>query len=255
MTIRSDVRKGAPCWIDLMSSDTARSAEFYGELLGWTAEPPSEEHGGYVNFRLGDERVAGMLAAEPGAPADLWSVYLKVDDAAAVALAASAQGGHVVVDAMPVGDLGVMGFVVDAGGAGVGFWQPGQHRGGVVATTGAPCHFELHTREWHGSLDFYRAVFGWDVEVVSDTPEFRYALLAGMPDGEGAGVADSSSWLTDDQPARWDVYFSVDDVDKALARTEELGGAVVDPAESTPYGRLATATDATGARFKLRADA
>jgi predicted enzyme related to lactoylglutathione lyase len=255
MTIRNDVRNGAPCWIDLMSSDTARSIEFYGELLGWTAEPPSEEHGGYVNFRLNDERVAGMMAAEPGAPSDVWSVYLKVDDAEATAAAAAEHGGQVHVAAMPVGDLGVMGFLGDAGGAAVGFWQPGEHRGGVVATTGAPCHFELHTREWHRTLDFYRAVFGWDVEVVSDTPDFRYALLAGMPDGEGAGVADSSAWLTDGMAPHWAVYFSVDDVDKALARTEELGGTVVDPAESTPYGRLATATDATGTRFKLRADA
>ena len=34
-------------------------------------------------------------------------------------------------------------------------------------------------------------------------------------------------------------------------KTIELGGAVVAPAEDTPYGRLATATDATGAQFKL----
>ena len=36
-----------------------------------------------------------------------------------------------------------------------------------------------------------------------------------------------------------------------LARAVELGGAVVQPAEETPYGRLATLTDATGATFKL----
>jgi len=48
------------------------------------------------------------------------------------------------------------------------------------------------------------------------------------------------------------VYFEVDDVDAALAKTVELGGAIVQPAEDTPYGRLATATDSTGALFKLR---
>jgi predicted enzyme related to lactoylglutathione lyase len=50
------------------------------------------------------------------------------------------------------------------------------------------------------------------------------------------------------------VYFQVDDVDAALARTEELGGATVVAAERTPYGVLATATDSTGAMFKLRGD-
>ena len=29
---------GAPCWIDLYSSDTEKAAEFYGGLFGWTTE-------------------------------------------------------------------------------------------------------------------------------------------------------------------------------------------------------------------------
>ena len=52
----------------------------------------------------------------------------------------------------------------------------------------------------------------------------------------------------------WSVYFAVDDVDKALATVEKLGGAIVLPAEDTPYGRIASATDGKGAALKLRAD-
>jgi predicted enzyme related to lactoylglutathione lyase len=48
------------------------------------------------------------------------------------------------------------------------------------------------------------------------------------------------------------VYFHVDNADKTLAQITDLGGAVVQPAEDTPYGRLATASDPTGALFKLR---
>jgi predicted enzyme related to lactoylglutathione lyase len=40
-------------------------------------------------------------------------------------------------------------------------------------------------------------------------------------------------------------------VDARLARAVELGGSVVMPAEDTPYGRIATAADPTGAQFKL----
>ena len=43
----------------------------------------------------------------------------------------------------------------------------------------------------------------------------------------------------------------VEDTDAALARIVELGGSTVRPAEDTPYGRLAAATDPTGAQFKL----
>ena len=41
-------------------------------------------------------------------------------------------------------------------------------------------------------------------------------------------------------PAQWYVYFRSADVDATLAKVVELGGAVVNPAEDTPYGRLAT---------------
>jgi hypothetical protein len=62
---------------------------------------------------------------------------------------------------------------------------------------------------------------------------------------------DASGFLPAGVPAHWSVYFAVEDTDAALAKTVDLGGAVLMPAEDTPYGRLASATDATGAVFKL----
>ena len=53
-----------------------------------------------------------------------WTVYLESDDAAKTVEKAVACGGTVVTDAMPVADLGIMAFVVDPAGAGVGVWQP-----------------------------------------------------------------------------------------------------------------------------------
>jgi predicted enzyme related to lactoylglutathione lyase len=62
---------------------------------------------------------------------------------------------------------------------------------------------------------------------------------------------DASSFLPDETAAHWSVYFGVDSTDDALTRTGEMGGNTVQPAEDTPYGRLAVATDSTGAVFKL----
>ena len=53
-------------------------------------------------------------------------------------------------------------------------------------------------------------------------------------------------------PSQWSIYFGVDDTDTALARISDLGGSTVTPAEDTPYGRVASAADPTGALFKLR---
>ena len=46
------------------------------------------------------------------------------------------------------------------------------------------------------------------------------------------------------------MYFGTENADKSLATIVDLGGAVVQAAEDTPYGRLATATDPTGAVFR-----
>ena len=146
-----------------------------------------------------------------------------------------------------------MAVLADVGGAMIGMWQPDEHRGGVVATAGAPCHFELFTRDYEQAVQFYKDVFGWDPETAGDEPDFRYTCstwaTARMP-----GSWTPAPCLPEGVPAHWSVYFAVDDVDQTLAKVQELGGATIAAAENTPYGVLATAADATGAIFKLRAD-
>ncbi len=243
---------GAPCWVDLMTSDTEASREFYSQLFGWEAEEPADEFGGYFNFTKDAIRLAGCMASQPDSRLpDVWSIYLASDDAGKTVDLAIARGGGVHVQEMVVGDLGSMAMVSDPGGAVIGIWQPGLHRGfGITGKPGSPSWFELHTRDYQAAVDFYRDVFGWDTHVVSDTPQFHYTTLK---HGERwlAGIMDASGLLPDGVAAHWSVYFGVEDTDAALARTVELGGSILMAAEDTPYGRLAAAADPTGAQFKL----
>ncbi len=182
MPKRDSAPIGAPCWVDLFTSDPDRSRAFYGELFGWTSEEAGEEYGGYINFSKDSQGVAGCMKND-GASAmpDVWSIYLAVDDAVKTAEAAEANGGQVIAPAMQVMELGSMAVVTDAGGAAIGAWQPGLHKGfDVYGGPGTPTWFELHTRDYAATVDFYKAVFAWDAYVMSDTPEFRYTTL-----GEG----------------------------------------------------------------------
>lgn len=252
MPLRATAPTGAPIWIDLMTSDPDTTRPFYGELFGWTSVAGGEEYGGYINFLKDDVVVAGCMQNQPefGSP-DVWSVYLASDDAKATGDTAEAHGGAVVVPVMDVLDLGRMAVVTDPGGASIGVWEPGGHSGfGVLDEPGTPGWFELHTRDYDASVAFYRDVFAWDVHVAADTPGFRYSTL-GEGDGQLAGIMDAGAFLPEGVPAHWSVYFRVEDADATVATILRLGGSVVAPAEDTPYGRLATVADPTGAVFKL----
>ncbi len=256
MPTRDIAPLGAPCWIDLMTSDPDLSRAFYGELFGWTSEEAGEEYGGYINFFREGVHVAGAMRNDPswGAP-DVWSVYLAVADAPPTADAAAANGGSVMVPPMAVTTLGTMAVLTDPGGAAIGLWQPGDHKGfGVLDEPGSPSWFELHTRDYDAAVPFYEKVFDWDTHTMGDTPEFRYTTL-GEGESQLAGIMDSSAWLPEDVPAHWAVYFAVDDTDASLAATAKLGGSTLVPAEDTPYGRIAVAADPTGAPFRLRSNA
>ncbi len=261
MPNRESAPVGAPCWIDVFTSDPDKTRAFYGELLGWKSEEPNAEFGGYFNFTKDDRLIAGGMRNDGATETtDAWTVYLAVEDADATMKAAAANGGEVRSPAMAVGDLGTMAILADVGGAHLGIWQPGQHKGfGTIAEPGAPAWFELHTREYDKSVAFYRDVFGLEPHTLSDSPEFRYTTLndrdAGLSQGdtELGGIMDAAAFLPEGVPSYWTVYFMTDDADKAVAKVTELGGTVTEAPQDTPHGRLAAVTDSTGAAFKLMA--
>lgn len=252
MPLRDAAPVGAPCWIELFTSDTEAATTFYAALFGWTAETAGPEYGGYINLSKDELRVAGCMHndGEQGMP-NVWTIYLASDDAAATCAAAKEAGGQVYLDAMQVMDLGTMAMVADPDGAAIGVWQPGTHTGfAIFDEVDTPAWFELLSKEYDAAVAFYSTVFDWDVEVASDTPEFRYTTL-GHGEDQLAGVMDAAAFLPEGVPSHWSVYFRVADADAACARVVELGGSVMMPPEDTPYGRLATVVDPTGANFKV----
>ena len=252
MPTREDAPLGAPCWIELFSSDPDRSTDFYAQIFGWTMESAGEEYGGYFNFAKNGHKVAGGMRNDGtmGMP-DGWSLYLATDNIDKVAEAVPEHGGFVMVPPMQVMELGSMAIVSDPGGGAIGAWQPGLHRGfEVFNEPGAPSWFELHTNNYDASVAFYRNVFGWDAHTVSDDSTFRYTTF-GKDEDALAGIMDAQAFLPEGVGSHWSIYFEVDNVDATLVQIAELGGAVVEPAEDSPYGRLARAADPTGAVFKL----
>lgn len=258
MTTRTHIPHGAPTWMDLWTSDVDAARRFYTTVFAWEALEPAPEFGGYFQFAHRGSPVAGAMGDMGDAAADnTWKPYFHTDDIATAAAAVAANGGTAHFDPMAVADLGTQFVFSDPSGAVAGAWQPGTFGGFTeLGVDGTPSWFELHTTDHAGSLDFYRAVFGWDYDVVSDTDDFRYTLVrdadGGAEAGGVAGIMDNRRDLAPGEAAFWRMYLESDDIDATIVAATGRGGTVIHPAEDTPYGRLAVITDATGARFGLR---
>lgn len=250
----SEIPAGAPCWIDLMTSDIAKSQEFYAALFDWTYETGDEEkYGGYIMAFKDGKSVAGLMQSQQdgeGYP-DMWTTYLRVDNIEASMGAAQNAGAITYMDAMEVPEQGKMSMLGDPGGSSIGLWEFGGHTGFQAhGENGAAAWHELHSKDYPAAVRFYRDVFSLEAAVMSDTAEFRYTTL--LKDGqELAGVMDASEFLPDDVPSSWLVYFQTDDVDATTAKALALGATIINAPEDSPYGRVAGLTDCTGTMFKL----
>jgi len=193
--IRDSAPPGAPVWIDLASSNPQLVKSFYAQLFGWTFEESGEEFGHYINFFKDGQHIAGLMQnQQPGAP-DSWVTYLCSVDAKATADAVSAAGGQVIVPPMDIADLGTMAIATDPGGAVIGVWQPGEHKGYALAgEAGAPVWHELHTTAYTAVVPFYQQAFGWETNVMSDTDDFRYTVMV-AGGTQLAGVMDAATFL------------------------------------------------------------
>ncbi|MGF7119644.1 VOC family protein [Rhodococcus sp. BE178] len=252
MPTRESAPIGAPCWIDLQTSDPERAAAFYDAMFGWTHESSGEEYGGYVMFFSDGKPVAGMMAGQPGNPyVNIWTTYLATADADATAKAVTESGGQVMMEPMTVPEQGRMAMFLDPSGGVVGVWQPAEHKGfGVMGEHGAPAWFELVSKNYDAALPFYRDVFGWNLATLSDTGEFRYTT--GRFDGEDlAGIFDASTAMPADVPSHWQMFVAVDDTDAAVARLTELGGTVLREPWDSEHGRMANVADPNGAQFMI----
>lgn len=230
--------------LSLTNADAARS--FYGAVLGWGSYESNADFGGYFMFHRDGAPIAGAMPAHEGQPL-VWTLYFSVDDVNATIARAQSLGATVVVPATAIDDMGQMAVLLDVGGAAFGLWQPGTFAGySAVGESASPTWFELYAKDYAGSLAFYAELFGWEITTMSDTPAFRYSV--GLVRGERAvGVMDFSAEMHASMPPYWSVYVAVDDVDAAAEAATSNGGALLVAPFDSPFGRMATFTDADGA--------
>jgi predicted enzyme related to lactoylglutathione lyase len=196
--------------------------------------------------------------SESGAP-PVWNSYVFVDDADAVAAAAEAAGGTVVMPAMDVMESGRMVMVAAPDGAVIGAWQPLEHQGAeAFDRPGAVTWNELQSRDLAAARDFLSEVFGWGWDRQPGEMEYWVAHVGSSADDtaseggthdEVGGAMNMPDGVPLSAPSMWVVYFGVDDCDLSAAHVTELGGSLFLPPMEMGPGRFAGASDPAGAMF------
>ncbi len=243
------------CWADLSAKDMRAAASWYGTLLGWSSvDIDVGSDGGALLLELDGQRVASISQAssEPGGPVppSCWVSYVAVSSAEESTRTALAAGATVLVPPFDVMDLGREAILRDPVGALISLWEPRVHRGAdLCGVPGSMCSHELVTSDVEKAATFYRALAGWDIDVVGSGAEVRGTIRSGgrciggisCPDGGLASVG--TTWL---------VGLGVRDCAAAVRAVEAMRGTVIQPCAAYPLGGVwAWVRDEMGAAFAL----
>ena len=113
---------------------------------------------------------------------------------------------------------------------------------------GTPCWVDLSTSDPEGARRFYGELFGWEFDIGAE--EYGHYTTCRLRGREVAGMGGDPA--PDGMPTAWTTYMATDDADASAKRVTGNGGAlVVEPMDVPPFGRMAIATDSTGAMFGM----
>ena len=244
---------GAPCWMELSTTDLEGARKFYSEVLGWKDyEIAGEEMGFYSIPKLDDRFVVGMATQQDaeksmGVPPH-WNTYISVESADDAATKAKGLGATVVVEPFDVMDLGRMAVVIDPVGAAISVWEPkGNPGAGVMQEPGAVAWIELDVKDAQTAKEFYTALFGWKANEHKEPVPYTEWQLNGASVGGMLTVTPDMGEI----PPNWQVFFEVPDTDDAVAKAKKAGGQVFVEPMDVPAGRFAVLADSQGAVFSV----
>lgn len=105
------------------------------------------------------------------------------------------------------------------------------------------CHFEIPADDVARAKEFYKNLFGWQIDEV----EGGYHLIQTGENEVGGGMMKRMA--PQQQPT---IYFQVESADDYIRRIHELGGTIVVPKMAVPtMGYFAQAVDTEGNVFAI----
>ena len=116
---------------------------------------------------------------------------------------------------------------------------------------GTICWRELATKDLAAAKDFYREMFGWKLEQSKVTP-MEYTEIHFNDQAVGGMMQIDDKFGDPLPPSHWTTYTAVDNADETVAKIKENNGSVKqEPFDAPGVGRMAFASDPSGAPFAI----
>jgi hypothetical protein len=237
-------------WGDLVTSDVAAAADFYGKVFGWTFETygGDDDRDTYTLALADGLPIGGMVfdqrAMKGKTPSARWVGLISVADVKAASAAVAAGGGKVVYAPVMLGERGETAVFKDPEGVLFGV---------VNSKNGDPLDYAGDVNEWYwidlwtGDVEkaaaFYRTVVGFEtVPIADDGPRTGLRLMSGG--FARAGIMQKQSKKA---TPTWLPYIRVADVKASAAAAKAAGGRVMLEPVAMNLATVAIIADPTGA--------
>jgi predicted enzyme related to lactoylglutathione lyase len=115
---------------------------------------------------------------------------------------------------------------------------------------GVPCWIDTNQPDPDAAADFYRGVFGWELENVMPLESGAKYFMARIRGGDVAAISS----VPESAPpmAVWNTYVAVSKADETASKVREAGGNVLaEPFDVPEAGRMAVFADPEGAVFSV----
>ncbi len=237
-------------WGDLVTSDVAAAADFYGKVFGWTFETygGKDDLDTYTLALADGLPIGGMVfdkrAMKGTTPSARWVGLISVADVKTSAAAVTAGGGKVVYAPVVLGERGETAVFQDPEGVLFGV---------VRSTNGDPADYAGDLNEWYWvdlwavdvekAATFYRSVVGYETRPIADDgPRSGVHLLSGG--FARAGIMQKNSAKAS---STWLPYIRVADANASAAAAKAAGGKVLMQPLALTRATVAIIADPTGA--------
>jgi predicted enzyme related to lactoylglutathione lyase len=238
-------------WADLVTSDVAKAADFYGKVFGWTFETygGEDDRETYTLVLADGLPIAGMVfdarAKKAETPSARWIGLVSVDDPKAVAERIAPLGGQVVYAPVMLGERGETAVFRDPEGTLFGVVKskngdPADYLGDV----GEWAWLDLWSNDVERAAQFYRTAIGYQTVPAGDASTARSGLHLVAGGYVRAGIMQKRDPQT---TSVWLPYVRVADAKRAAESARTAGGRVI--YEPAPLGAavVGIVADPTGA--------